>query len=231
MKQLDKIKKYLTPFQWFEILAVTAFTIYFAVIDKENPWWYTILSSITAICGIFCVVLCVSGKKSQFYWGFVNIVTYIIVSWTSKFYGEVMLNALYFLPIQFIGIYFWKKNYNAEKDVVKCKKMKVKTITVLIAVSTISIFLYKLFLDKLGGNSTWLDSASTTFSIIANLLMVLRFREQWIIWIVVDIVTVIMWAITGDWIMTAMWSVYLLNGFYGFITWSKMNKLDNIDNI
>lgn len=231
MNELDKIKKYLTPFQCFEIMAVIAFTIYFAVIDKENPWWYILLSSLAAICGIFCVVLCAAGKKSQYYWGFVNIAAYIVVSWISRFYGEVMLNALYFLPTQFIGLYFWKKNYSTEKDAVKCKKMNFKTTAVLFSISAISIFLYKLFLDTLGGNATWLDSTSTTFSVIANLLMVLRFREQWILWIVVDIVTVIMWAMTGDWIMTTMWSVYLLNACYGFIIWNKMNKLDNADNV
>jgi len=231
MKKLDKTKKYLTPFQGFEILAVIAFTIYFALIDKENPWWYILLSSVTAICGIFCVVLCAAGKKSQYYWGFVNIITYIIVSWISRFYGEVMLNAIYFLPTQFIGLYYWKKNYSVEKDAVKCKKMKLKYITVLFSVCAGSIFLYKIFLDKLGGNSTWLDSTSTVFSVIANLLMVLRFREQWVLWIIVDIVTVIMWAITGDWIMTTMWAVYLLNACYGFIIWNKMNRLDNVDNV
>lgn len=228
---MAKIKRYLTPFQWFEILVVIAFTIYFAIIDKGNTWWYILLSSTTAICGIFCVVLCAAGKKSQYYWGFINIAAYIVIAWISKFYGEVMLNALYFLPTQFIGLYFWKKNYSTEKGAVKCKKMKLKTVTILLFVSIISIVLYKLFLDKLGGNSTWLDSAGTTFSLIANLLMVLRFREQWILWIIVDAVTVIMWAMAGDWIMTTMWLVYLLNACYGFLTWSKMNKLDNICNV
>ena len=228
---MDKIKRYLTPFQWLEILVVIAFTIYFAIIDKENTWWYILLSSTTAICGIFCVVLCAAGKKSQYYWGFINIAAYIVIAWISKFYGEVMLNALYFLPTQFIGLYFWKKNYSAEKGVVKCKKMKLKTVTILLFVSIISIFLYKLFLDKLGGNSTWLDSAGTMFSLIANLLMVLRFREQWILWIIVDAVTVIMWAMAGDWIMTTMWLVYLVNACYGFLTWSKMSKIDNVCNV
>ena len=37
---LKKIKSSLTPFQWFEVLAVTGFTIYFAAIDRESSWWY-----------------------------------------------------------------------------------------------------------------------------------------------------------------------------------------------
>ena len=65
---------------------------------------------------------------------------------------------------------------------------------------------------------------------IANALMVLRYREQWLLWIIVDVVTVIMWVLAGDWIMTTMWSVYLLNACYGMITWTRMNRMENAVN-
>ena len=42
MNILKKIAAYMTPFQWFEVLGVIGFTIYFAVIDKESEMWYTI---------------------------------------------------------------------------------------------------------------------------------------------------------------------------------------------
>lgn len=224
MNILKKIVKYFTPFQWAEVLAVTGFTIYFAVIDRETPWQYTLISSIAAICGIFCVVLCAAGKKSQYYWGFANIVAYIIVSWISRFYGEVMLNALYYLPTQFVGIYLWNRNYDEGSEQVNSRKMKpVPTIVMLVA-TAVGICLYQILLTKLGGNSAWLDSTSTIISIVANALMVMRYREQWTLWIIVDIVTVIMWALKGDPIMTTMWAVYLVNAFYGYINWSKMSK-------
>lgn len=85
-------------------------------------------------------------------------------------------------------------------------------------------------MEGAGGKATWLDSASTTFSLIANVLMVLRYCEQWILWIIVDVITVAMWAIAGDWIMTTMWAVYLLNACYGFAVWTNMNKVDNVVN-
>ena len=230
MEATGKLKNYLTPFQWFEVLAVIGFTIYFGITDTENPWWYILISSVAAICGIFCVVLCAAGKKSQYYWGFVNIAAYVVVAWISKYYGEVMLNALYYLPTQFVGMYFWKKHYNETKDVVKCKKMSIWITLLFLLGSGLCIWLYRIFLVYLGGRATWLDSASTTFSLIANALMVLRYREQWVLWIVVDIITVAMWVIAGDWIMTTMWAVYLLNACYGLLLWTKMNQADNVGN-
>ncbi|OJU14348.1 MAG: nicotinamide mononucleotide transporter PnuC [Clostridiales bacterium 43-6] len=224
---MDIYKKtigYLTVFQWSEILVVVSFTIYFAFIDTKNPLWYMFFSSVASICGIFCVVLCASGKKSQYYWGFANIVAYVIVSWTARYYGEVMLNAFYYLPTQFMGMYVWNKNYNNDTKTVQCKKMTVGVTIAFLAISLLGIWLYRLFLVFLGGKATWLDSMSTTFSLFANILMVLRYREQWVLWIIVDGVTIIMWVMAGDWIMTTMWSVYLINAFYGLYMWTKLNK-------
>ena len=90
--------------------------------------------------------------------------------------------------------------------------------------TAVAIVLYKLLLSALGGNSAWLDSASTVISITANLLMIMRYREQWLLWIIVDTVTVIMWAGKGDPIMTTMWAVYLINAIYGYINWTIISS-------
>ena len=220
----------MTPFQWFEVLAVIGFTVYFAATDKQNAWWYILISSVSAICGIFCVVLCAAGKKAQYYWGFANIAAYIVVAWVSKYYGEVMLNALYYLPTQFIGMYFWKKHYNQKSATVKSKKMSAPAVVVSLIAIGLCIWGYRLILVWLGGNATWLDSASTAFSLVANALMVMRYREQWVLWIVVDAITVVLWVLAKDPIQTTMWAVYLLNAFYGLYLWSKMNKAENVEN-
>ena len=227
---LQRIKRCMTLFQWFEVLAIIAFTIYFAITNTSDPWWYILIDSLAAICGVFCVVLCAGGKKSQYYWGFVNITAYIVIALINKYYGEVMLNALYYLPTQFVGLWAWSKHYRQQEDRVEGLRMDLKHVAVWSVCSVAGIFLYKLVLDALGGNATLLDSMSTVFSIVANALMVLRYREQWALWIIVDVVTVIMWAIAGDCLMTVMWSIYLINAIYGLIMWSRMSKTEMEEN-
>jgi nicotinamide mononucleotide transporter len=108
--------------------------------------------------------------------------------------------------------------------------MRLPIVIISLVVTGLCIWGYRSVLVWLGGNATWLDSASTAFALIANLLMVMRYREQWILWIVVDIIAVIMWIIAGDPIQTVMWAIYLLNAFYGLYMWSKMNKTENVFN-
>lgn len=229
MRLSDKIVSFMTPFQWFEVLILIGFTTYFALIDKESSVLYLVINALSAICGVFCVVLCAAGKKSQYYFGFVNIATYIVIAMTGKYYGQVALNALYYLPTQFIGMYMWKKHMHEDVNAVKSKKMNLKQIGIYIVGTVIGVVSCQYILELLGGNQTWLDSTTLVISIVANALMVLRYKEQWALWIVVDIITVTMWVLAGDLIQVSMWSVYLLNAFYGFFKWSKMNKV-NLEN-
>lgn len=217
----------MTDFQWCEVLAIILFTLYFGITNQKDSVWYILIDSLASICGVFCVVLCAGGKRSQYYWGFVNILAYCIIAFFNRFYGEVMLNALYYLPCQFIGLYNWKTHYNAEEEHVKCEKMPAMHIAILTGCTMLCVWGYKLLLDSLRGNSTFLDSTSTVFSIVANALMVLRYREQWVLWIIVDAVTVVMWFLAADYLLTAMWAIFLCNAIYGFITWTKASGKAN----
>lgn len=221
---LSKIIKKFSIFEWSMILAVIGFTTYFAITNKEDSLIYILIDALAAISGIICVVLCAKGKRSQYYWGLINILGYVIVAWLHKYYGEVMLNAIYYLPLQFIGYYIWSKNINTKAGDVKGKKLSLKNSIILLISTGIGIALYQYLLNHLGGTHPLLDSASTIISIIANMLMVLRYREQWLLWIVIDIITVIMWFKVQDYIMLTMWVVYLVNAFYGYYNWSKIIK-------
>ena len=197
--------------------------MYFSLISTGVSLWYLIIDAIAAVSGIFCVVLCAKGKKSQYIWGVLNVIGYVIIAYLNKYYGEVMLNALYYLPSQFIGYYLWNKHIDQE-DNLEGKKLSFWPSVIIILLITFGAFGYKFILDMLGGNGTLLDSASTVTSIVANALMMMRYREQWLLWIVIDVITVIMWMFAGDLIMVTMWAVYLVNAFYGYYNWTKIAK-------
>jgi nicotinamide mononucleotide transporter len=134
------MKKILNKFNWFEwamIIAVIGFTIYFSVISEGVSLLYLIIDGIAAISGIFCVVLCAKGRKSQYIWGVLNVLGYVIIAFINKYYGEVMLNALYYLPSQFIGYYLWNKNSNQGNGDVVGKKLTIKQSLILVSLITV----------------------------------------------------------------------------------------------
>ncbi len=186
-----------------------------------------------SITGVICVILCGMGKVSNYFFGTINVILYAIMAWKAKYYGDVMLNLLYYFPTNIIGWILWKKNIDKETQAVYKKRMTIKQDGILAVVSVVSVIGYAYILKMLGGNLPLVDSMSTVFSVIAQILMIKRFMEQWIIWIVVDVVSVIMWvyALFTDGASVAvllMWSVFLVNAIIMFVLWYKDTKTQNI---
>lgn len=191
----------------------------------------TALGILASLTGVTCVILCGMGKLSNYIFGTVNVVLYAIVAWKAKYYGDVMLNLLYYFPTNLLGFFVWSKHINQENNEVYKKRMTLQQDIVLGIVSVAGVLGYSYILKKLGGNLPIVDSMSTVFSVIAQILMIKRFVEQWIIWIIVDIVSVIMWIaafFTGGESVAVlmMWSVYLANAVIMFVKWSKESKED-----
>lgn len=212
---MEKLFKGWSKFEIIWLSVFTAIGLYLSVTWGENA-----LGLITFLTGIFCVVLVAKGSIWNYAFGVVNVLGYAYISYQSKLYGEVMLNAFYFLPMQFIGYYMWKKAMGSNKEVIM-RKLTSKQNIILGAVVVAAVFAYQQILIALGGNLTLLDSMSTVISVIAMILMAKRFREQWALWIIVNVVSITMWVLAKDPIMTLMWAAYLVNAVYGWMKWSK----------
>ena len=193
--------------------------------------WRTWLSIITCLTGLWCVILVAKGRIFNYYLGIVNVLGYAYIAYGYQLYGEVQLNLLYFLPMQFYGLWVWRRNKDfTVKDKVVVKFMTNSQRVVTTYLSLIAVGVYAWWLKSLGDPLPYLDSASTILSIIAMMLMAWRYMEQWILWIIVDIVSIWMWIVvlqtkgTNDIAMLVMWSAYLINAIYGFMAWIWMYK-------
>ena len=225
---LGKIKNYFKDWNTYEKIWLGLFTA--IIIGLSIFWKDNLIGIIASLTGIWCVVLTAKGKISNYYFGIINVITYAIVAYGWEYYGEVMLNIAYFLPMQFVGIYIWIKNRKQnDKDGVYVKFLNNKQRIFWLILSIIGVVGYGFVLQGLGGSLPFTDSMSTILSIIAMILMAGLYMEQWILWIVVDVVTIVMWFVVmlqggNDISILLMWIAYLVNAVYGLINWIKMYK-------
>jgi nicotinamide mononucleotide transporter len=243
----------------FNIL-IMASTIFFSWTGTDYSSIHSIilnwvLSPLSAITGIVCVVLVAKGKISNFTWGTVNALTYGYVAYFAGYYGDAILNIFYFLPFQLIGFLYWKNNLKPKsKEDVKMLKMSPKTILVTviggsIATAVVGYLLFQVnswFINAMKRNVSiynYIDSvtgvkflgslgdASTEIlQIVGQILMTLCYAEQWIAWILTNVITIAMWGTvliadhsSVSWVMPVliMWIAYLVNSFYGLYVWAK----------
>ena len=103
---------------------------------------------ISSVTGVACVVLTGKGKLSAYLFGLVNCVLYAIISYQAKLYGETMLNAIYYVPMQFVGFYVWSRHMDQDTGEVIKKRMKPMGFAAMcaaIAASTVPILYPGMF--------------------------------------------------------------------------------------
>lgn len=211
---------------WLGVFTLINVYLFFAFDD-------TMLGLVTSLSGMLCVVLVAKGKISNYYWGILQTGTYAYISYTYGLYGEAMLNGLFYFPLQFVGIYMWKK-HKVEKSVkgeeVTVKKLTAKGWLWLAVISVVSSIVYAELLKTIGGQQVRLDSVAVVLSIIAQILMLKRYAEQWVLWILVNVLSITLWLIVliqsggNDWNMLVMWSAFLVNSIFAWYNWNKMYK-------
>lgn len=189
-------------------------------------WQDTLMGIISATTGVACVVCTGKGKLSAYIFGVVNCVLYAIISYKAKLYGETMLNVFYYIPMQFVGFYIWSKNMNKETHEVKKIHMKNHTRVLWLFVMIGATVGYGFILKKLGDAMPFVDSFTTVSSVVAMIVSVKMYSEQWWIWILVDIFSVYMWwtnfSVGNDNMATLlMWIVYLGNAIIMCVKWEK----------
>jgi len=195
-----------------------------AILHNDN-----IIALISAICGISYTFFAGKGKPFCYIFGITGSLFYCTLSFQNSLWGNLLLYALYYLPMQFIGYYQWNKNLKQDKnEIIKIKLANQELIKLIIILSIISIGVYYI-LVFIKDSHPILDSITTVFSLGGMYLTVKRAIEQWAFWIGVNLLSLIMWifvAINGSRVYStiAMWGVYLFLAIYFYITWNKELK-------
>jgi nicotinamide mononucleotide transporter len=224
MKKLLYVK--LNLFEKTLIMGILLMNILFFIVTKD----VNLIGIISSITGVICVVLTAKGHISCYYWGIINIITYAIILLQTGLYASFIENALYYLPMQFVGIALWRKNINKETEIVKTRGLRLKEIILGLVIATLIIIGLGMFLQSVGSYLPFLDSTTTIIAIIAMYLSVKRYTEQWFLWIIMNIISIVMWSIAlidgeaNSVVMILMWSAYLINAVYGYLNWKKLES-------
>ncbi|QGM81119.1 nicotinamide riboside transporter PnuC [Otariodibacter oris] len=216
-------QEFFSGWKTFEVVWLFVFVAVQIVFYIREP--DSILGMVAGISGIICNVFITKGKISNYFFGLIFAYSYFYVTLGANFLGEMNTTLYVYIPAQFIGYFLWKQNMqkaDGGSDAVIVKALTVKGWIGLLAFVVIGTFLFVQALNAAGGSSTGLDGLTTIIVVAAQALMLLRYREQWLLWIVYNILSMFLWAENPA--MYIMYSAYLLNSLYGYYNWTKLQK-------
>lgn len=191
----------------------------------------SMIGMICGVSGVICVVLTAKGKLISYLFNFIQIVTYMYICWGVGLYLEFAENIFYFVTC-ILGVFLWKKNMTVNEDgseQVITKKFQAKHWIATVVISVIgTVILGYIGEHYLNSTLPYYDALTNVLALVAQMLMVWRFREQWLVWIVIDVTCLIMFTLLCQWSMVAMYIAWTINAIYGWINWSKLNKAQEV---
>ena len=193
---------------------------------------------ISGICIVFNLILVDRGRLTNYLWGFLGCATWLWVAVMNHLVGDIF-SQIFYVIMQFVGVYVWQRQLDRQKNVTadaqvkqsdQSEEVKARNITwwqgLLAIVFTVAVYLIVVFTSHAtGGVQIWLDGTLLPLGIIGQVLMTYGYRSQWIAWLLLDVIKVIIWwnqlAVGGPGAMSmfVLQLVMLVNGFYGTWVW------------
>lgn len=128
---------------------------------------------------------------------------------------------MFYLVTMLYGMYHWYKNYDNEKLEVKTRSFNLETNFDVLSFTVIGIVLLYIILSYTDDTQPFMDAITTVPAMTAQILMILRYKESWFYWLIIDIGSIIMWINANDWCMVAQFVFWSINCMYGYYKWNK----------
>ena len=169
-----------------------------------------------------------AAKANVFTWpaGIINESFLFILFFQVQLYSDMFLQ-VYFFVITIYGWYKWKAQTVENKISKSSNQSKVKIALAIIGGTFLFGYFFKhihLLLPTYFGKQAaypFIDSFIMISSVIANILLARKKIENWYLWIIVDIVSILLFLKRGIYFLSFEYLVFLGMVSYGLFNWRK----------
>ena len=180
------------------------------------------------VAAFFTVISVVYAKKNNvlvFPTGMIctAIFVYLLLKW--GLLGDMMINGYYFI-MSLYGWYIWTRNVD-DLPVTPISKTSPKEHLISLGIfimTVVFVFLVYTVFDKFNHWTSYLDTLTTGIFFVGMWLMAKRKIENWIYWIIIDLVSIYLYA-QRDYNLTAVqYGLFTILAVFGFFAWRKEYK-------
>ena len=195
-------------------------TLYANILDT-SVWEF-----IAVIFGMASVWFAKQEKILVYPTGIISVVIYVYICFDIKLYADAGINLFYFI-MSVYGWYMWSRKKNAPplKITINDKKGWFITLGMFVASVMLIIFLLKHFkaddAEYWSTNVPYIDTFTTAIFIIGMWLMALKRIENWIFWIIGDIISIPLYVYKGLVFTGFQFIVFLIIAVMGYVAWRK----------
>ena len=180
------------------------------------------LEIVAMIFGLLSVWYAKKDNILVFPTGLVSTSIYVYLLWKWVLWGDMMINGYYFI----MSIYGWYHWTRKKGDVVEfpisviSRTEKRMSLIIFIFTVTFVVLVYHYF-DKFTTWYAYVDTFLTGIFLVGMWLMAKRKIENWLYWIIGDIISIPLYFSKGFTFTSFQYLIFTIVAIYGYLEWKK----------
>lgn len=240
IKQKATFKSFLksfTPYQIIYLAAVFALTAFFVIFfpdlmlstgEEANPGIFLIICAVTStLSNPLCELLISKQSKWNFWVDFFLIeIPELVICLYFGWYAVAVTVVCFWMPIDVISFIRWTKHPDSEdENLTQVKRLKPwQTALAVVGILVFGFAVGSLLQLIPGASDTYLDAFASAVGMANGVLLLLRYSEQWIAWLITTILYLFMDISSGMYILLITEIAMLVNTIYGLVKWLLYTK-------
>jgi len=180
-----------------------------------NRW--EVLAVITGIISVY-----LSTRENIWSWptALVNVALYFVVFLEAKLYADMGLQAVYF-ALSLYGWYEWLYGGENRTELRVSRTPRALGIRLAIIGVACAAVLGTLLARFTDAALPYIDSATTSTSLVAQWMMTRKILENWSVWVAVDVVYIAMFIFKRLYLTAGLYAVFLVLAVMGYVQWKR----------
>ncbi len=180
----------------------------------------TLLEIIAVLFGLFSVWFAKKENILVYPTGIINVLIYVYICFFAGLYADMGINFFYFI-MSVYGWYSWTRiDINKKALPISSCNKNYHILNVIAFIFFFFVIRYVLINYTDSTVPNW-DSLTTAIFIIAMWLMARKKVENWIAWIIGDIISIPLYAYKGLVFTSFQFTIFLIIAIMGYIAWRK----------
>jgi nicotinamide mononucleotide transporter len=190
---------------------------------KDYPTYQITLELVAIFFGLWSVWCAKKDNILVFPTGLISTSIYAYLLWKWHLLGDSMINVYYFI-MSIYGWYHWtrKSGEIIEFPISTTTKKERKTALIIFTLTIIFVIIVYLYFDKFTTWSAYVDTFVTGIFFVGMWLMAKRKIENWILWVIGDLISIPLYFAKGYTFTSFQYIVFTIIAVFGYLEWKKI---------
>jgi len=197
---------------------VMAIVAYFS-----RPWG--LVELVGNVFSLICVYLATKHNQWTWFFGVLGILCFGPLFYHYLLYSDAMLQILFFLPMQVWGYMKWQElSQQSNNQSITLSLRNDTVIYIVLAIAGLTLINGYLMSTYTIASFAYADAWTTWMSVFAQVLMIRKYWQAWLLWVIMDIGAIYIYFAKGMFMTSGLYAVFLVLASVGLYRWYRSHK-------